>query len=241
MSEEQNPTGHLYGSVLSVVEDYLSDPEVEIRTAAVKFVRDVSVNNVFCKAVTQQIMWRSESDKPAERNRAMAVMIALLFEPSPLISEILRYIEHDAERVRQAAITCFSEHVHEKQCVDSSHKFYTMMENVKAFIAQVVSDVMISDVRCPTLHMYTEVKESNVTKTAAFILLFHSRFVSHESVCNAVLALESSDEALLNAATAYLTLAALVCDAPDKRSPALSALSGEYFPFLLSDHSLEQR
>ena len=225
MSEEQNPTAHLYGAVLSVVEDYLGDSEVDIRNAAVKFVREVSVNNVFCKAVTQQIMWRSESDKIVERHRAMTVMVALLFQPSPLLSEVLRFIEHEHERVRQAAITCLSEHVHEKQHVDTSHKFYAMMESVKAFMAQVVSDVMISDVRCPTLHMYTETSESVTTKTAAFVLLYHARYVSHEAVCNAVLALEHSDEALLSAATAYLTLAALVCDAADKRSPALSALS----------------
>ena len=174
--------------------DYLTDPDLEVRNAAISFIKDVAVGT--------------------------------LFRASTLLNAILHNIESPSERVRQAAITCLSEHVHEKESIERSHKFYDLISNVKAFIAQVVSDVMISDIRCPTLHMYSEEKEDLGTKVAAFTLLYEARFVSHEAVCNAVLALESTEEDLLAAATAYLVQVALIAEHPDQRLPAISAIGG---------------
>ena len=97
---------------------------------------------------------------------------------------------------------------------------------VVVVLMQIVSDVMISDVRSPTLHMYTENKEDSTTKQAAFELMMQSRHVSHEAVCNAVLGLDSGLDSLVAAATAYLSMVALICGEQNKRQPALSALTG---------------
>jgi hypothetical protein len=223
---EENPLATLYGSVLSVVQDYMADPELDIRKAAVRFVKEVSVGTLFCKVMTQQITFWSESDKQVERVRAITDMVALLYPSSALLDGILHFLEADSERIRQVAITCLSEHIHEKYPIATSHKFYSLTSNVKTFITQVVSDVMISDVRTPTLHMYSEDKELPETKTAAFQLLYQARFVSHEAVCNAVLSLESTSDVLVVASISYLVMVALISEEAGTRSPAVSALAG---------------
>ncbi len=58
-SEEQNPTSNLYASILSVVQDYLSDHELSIRKAAVRFVRSVLITSTYCKVCACELAFLS--------------------------------------------------------------------------------------------------------------------------------------------------------------------------------------
>eukprot|EP00042_Codosiga_hollandica_P054558 m.740879 g.740879 ORF g.740879 m.740879 type:complete len:2074 (-) comp58934_c0_seq2:142-6363(-) len=223
--DSENPTSNLYASVLSTVQDFLSDRELVIRKAAIRFVRSVSLSSVFCKVVCQQIVWWLQSDKAADQRAALTDMVALAFRPSSLLDTILTLLENEEARSRQAAITCLHHHVVEVQTEEPTD-FADMVGNVKEHISQVFTHLMQSDLRTPTLDMFTESKESDTTKMSAFKLLFHSQHLSHPAVCNAVLAIESSSDELVESALQYLVMAALIAAKPEVRAPALSALTG---------------
>lgn len=225
--EEKNPTSDLYASILSTVQDYLSDTELSIRKAAVRFVRGVSPSSVFCKVISQQVAWWLQSDKLPDQRVALTDMVALSFPSSVLLDTILTLLEHSEQRSVQAAVTCLHHHIVEKyHDNESSSDFLDMVSNLKVYIAEVFAELMISDLRTPTLDMFTEDQESDATKTTAFQLLFHAHHFPHPAVCNAVMALESSSTELVEAALNYLVVAALLADNPVTRAPAISALTG---------------
>jgi len=226
--DDQNPTSNLYASILSTVQDYLSDHELTIRKAAVRFVRGVSTSSVYCKVISQQVAWWLQSDKIADQRVALTDMVALSFPSSVLLDTILALLEHPEPRTVEAAVTCLHHHIVEKDHNESQTDFLDMISNVKTHIAQVFADLMISDLRTPTLDMFTEDTESDTTKTSAFQLLFHARFLTHPAVCNAVMAMESSSNELVEASLQYLVMAALLADNPIDRTPAISALSGMF-------------
>ena len=230
---EADPTSVLYASLLSTVQDYLSDHELAIRKAAVEVVRSVSTTSVYCKVIMQQIAWWLQSDKPSDQRTALTDMVALAFPASPLLEAILSLLEHDNGRVRQAAVTCLHQHVVEASTADEqANNFLDMISNVKVYIAQVFADIMMHDMRAPALDMFTEVHEDAQTKIAAFTLHFHSAHITHASVCNAVLALDHESIELVEAALRYLTMAALCSTSHMSRTPAVSAISGCTFsPF----------
>ena len=234
---EADPTSVLYASLLSTVQDYLSDHELAIRKAAVEVVRSVSTTSVYCKVIMQQIAWWLQSDKPSDQRTALTDMVALAFPASPLLEAILSLLEHDNGRVRQAAVTCLHQHVVEVSTADEqANNFLDMISNVKVYIAQVFADIMMHDMRAPALDMFTEVHEDAQTKIAAFTLHFHSAHITHASVCNAVLALDHESIELVEAALRYLTMAALCSASHMSRTPAVSAISGCVFSFLPSLH-----
>ena len=236
---QQNPTSDLYASILSTVQDYLSDHELSIRKAAVRFVRGVSPSSVYCKVISQQVAWWLQSDKIADQRVALTDMVALSFPPSVLLDTILSLLEHPDARTVQAAVTCLHHHVVELNHDDeSSNDFLDMVSNLKVHIAEVFAELMISDFRTPSLDMFTNDQESDTTKTSAFQLLFHARHLTHPAVNNAVMALESSSKDLVEAALQYLVMAALLSDSPLTKAPAISALTGMCGGHKLMIHTL---
>ena len=95
------------GAIFSTVQDYLLSPRLELRLEACRFIKTLSKGDagaIYSKAITHQLLMQLEADEDFQRRCALTVAIAFCFEPSAMLSALLKRIETGSERCRQVAV-----------------------------------------------------------------------------------------------------------------------------------------
>jgi hypothetical protein len=102
----------VYGAVFSTVQDCLVHPRLLTRLEACAFIKTVTSNRpgtIYPKVITQQLTTKLTSEQDFEVRHALTVAIALCFERSALLGELIRLLDAESEsgdRCRQVAVVC---------------------------------------------------------------------------------------------------------------------------------------
>lgn len=125
---EPDPT---YGSVVSTVQDYLMCEQLGPRVEACRFVRSVfnaRPGAIFPKVIAQQVMTRLLSEEDFEIRCALTVAITLCFEPSPMLSAVVKLLDSTSYHARLVAVVCLYNTISDQRLLpkEESNPFRTL-------------------------------------------------------------------------------------------------------------------
>eukprot|EP00048_Salpingoeca_helianthica_P010958 m.157080 g.157080 ORF g.157080 m.157080 type:complete len:1321 (-) comp15161_c3_seq1:27-3989(-) len=219
----------LLGTLLSTVQDCLSDPAMPVRRAAARVMAAASVGEVLAKVLSHQVTMWLQGDE-LMRRAAIGNMVDLLFHATPTSAAAIGLLESENPRIRKLALVGINEFLvspllsARAEAPDASARpFASLLTVLHDYIEEIFADVIATDLTRPRCAIFTRQVEEAAVMEAAFDFVRTAGSFNHEAVCNAVMALEHESIEVTVSAAKYLACACLRARTNDRR-PAATAL-----------------
>ncbi len=126
---------------------------------------------MYPKVLGLQVETWLHSDHPTDSACALAVTTMLLYCDSPQLAAVLTHATSSSERVRTAALVALHDHVIDPSREIQASPYHALVLTLREFLAQEMASVLMSEMRTPSLAMFTVAGEGEDVRVVAFNLL----------------------------------------------------------------------